>query len=149
MKPRQPFEPLYESSWLFGAVEPASGASFFLQLPYLDAECFEIFLQKLSIESPESLNVVVVDNAPAHSKRALVIPENIVIVALPPYSPELNPVERLWLAIRREINVFDIRIRTSLEALEEHVAGILQALTPQKIASLTGYDYILHAVNAL
>jgi transposase len=149
VKPIQPFEPLYEYSWLYGAVEPASGESFFLQLPRLDAVCFEVFLAELSKSAPEALNVVMLDNAPAHVKHALVVPENIVLLWLPPYSPELNPAERLWLQIRQKIDVFSASIRTSIDALEEHIAAIVCALTPQQIASLTGYDYILQAINGL
>lgn len=149
VKPRQPFEPLYEYSWLYGAVEPQSGESFFLQLPHLDSGCFEVFLAELSKSAPEALNVVVVDNAPAHVKQSLLVPENIVLLWLPPYSPELNPVERLWLAIRQKIDVFSSGIRTSIDALEEHIASIVCALTPTQIASLTGYDYILQAINGL
>jgi transposase len=149
VKPVQPFEPLYEYCWLYAAVEPASGESFMLQLPRLDAECFELFLRQLSFAAEESLNVLVLDNAPAHVKRSLVVPENIVLLWLPPYSPELNPVERLWLAIRQKIDCFDRSIRTSIDALEEHVAAIVRALIPSQVASLTGYDYILQALSGL
>lgn len=147
-KPRQPFAPLYESSWLYGAVEPSSGENLFLQLPALDSVCMSVFLGELSKVAAESLNVVVLDNAPAHIARGLVVAENIVLLALPPYSPELNPVERLWLAIRKKLKVFDETIRTSLRALEEHVGEILRAFTPKEIASLTEYNYIRHSVNA-
>ena len=61
---------------------------------------------------------------------------------------ELNPVERLWLAIRKKLKVFDETIRTSLRALEEHVGEILRAFTPKEIVSLTEYSYIRHSVNA-
>ena len=95
-----------------------------LQLPALDSVCMSVFLEGLSKVAAESLNVVVLDNAPAHIARGLVVAENIVLLALPPYSPELNPVERLWLAIRKKLNVFDQKIRSSLRALEEHVGEI-------------------------
>ena len=149
VKPRQPFDPLYEYSWLYGAVEPKSGESFFLQMSHLDAECFEVFLAAFSASAPDALNVLVIDNAPAHVKRSLVVPQNIVLVWLPPYSPELNPAERLWLALRQKIDVFDPTIRSSIDALEEHIAAILRTMTPAEIASLTGYDYILQAFHGL
>lgn len=147
VKPVQPFEPLYEYFWLYAAVEPATGESFFLHLPWLDADCFEIFLAELANSAPQALNVVVLDNAPAHTKRSLAVPQNIVLLYLPPYSPELNPVERLYLAIRQKIKVFNSAIRTSIDALEEHVGAIVSALTHAQVASITGYDYILQAVN--
>ena len=75
--PVQPFEPLYESYWLFrryrrnGAVEPATGESHFWEMPALNAECFSVYLSKLSQAYPDTLNVVALDNAPAHIAREL------------------------------------------------------------------------------
>lgn len=74
------------------------------------------------------------------------MPENVVLVFLPPYSPELNPVERLWLALKRRLDVFEERIRTQLEALREHVAAHVHAFTAEELRSLTGYGYIRTAL---
>jgi len=147
--PKQPFEPLYEWYWLYGAVEPATGEGHFWELPALDAECFSLYLSKLSQACADTLNVVVLDGAPAHVAGTVVVPENVVLVRLPPYSPELNPVERLWLYVRKRLDVFDEAVRTNLEGLREHVAEIVRTLTPSQLSSLTGYSYLLDAVNAL
>lgn len=149
MRPVQPFEPIYEYYWLYGAVEPATGEGYFWEMPALDAECFSVFLAKLSEAYPESLNVVVLDNAPAHVAKGVVVPENVALLALPPYSPELNPVERLWLALRRGIDVFDEAVRSTLCGLREHMAELVRSLSAEAIRSLTGYGYILAAVNGL
>ena len=58
-------------------------------------------------------------------------------------------MERLWQDLKARIDVFDQPVRTSLDALREHVANIIQRYRPQPLRSLTGYDYILEAVNAL
>ena len=149
MAPKQPFEPLYEYYWLYGAVEPATGESHFWELPSLDAECFSFYLSKLASAYADTLNVVVLDNAPAHVAASVVVPENVVLVRLPPYCPELNPVERLWLSVRERIDVYEEAVRTRLEGLREHVGEIVQSLTPDQLSSLTSYDYLRHAVNAL
>lgn len=149
VRPKQPFEPLYEYYWLYGAVEPATGESHFWELPSLDAECFSLYLTKLAQAYAESLCVLVLDGAPAHMAVSVVVPENVLLLRLPPYCPELNPVERLWLHVRQHIDVFDASVRTSLESLREHVAGIVRALTPEGVTSLTRYNYIGHALNAL
>ncbi len=133
-----------------------------------------VFLGELSKVAAESLNVVVLDNAPAHIARGLVafggifhvVPQTsahraraggrrehrvvgiAAVLAGVESGGELNPVERLWLAIRKKLKVFDETIRTSLRALEEHVGEILRAFTPKEIASLTEYNYIRHALNA-
>ena len=149
VKPRQPFELLYEYYWLYGAVEPASGENFFLELPHLNSDCFTVFLAQLSRHYHDSLNIMLIDGAPAHIAKAVEVPENIILIRLPSYSPELNPVERLWLDIKRRIDVYDPNIRSSLPALQDHVAGILRGYSNEYIASLTGYDYIVNAAIVL
>lgn len=147
--PKQPCAPLYEYYWLYGAVEPKTGETFYLEMPALDGDCFSVFLREFARAYPASLNVMVLDNAPAHIAQKVAVPENIVLLPLPPYCPELNPVERLWLAVRRRIDVFDEAVRTRLEALREHVAEIICGFSPVEVARLTGYGYILDATRAL
>jgi hypothetical protein len=96
VKPVQVVEPLYAYYWLYAAVEPTTGEAFWWELPRLDAACFTVFLRQFSQQYAESLNVVLLDQAPAHVAQRVLIPENVVLVLLPAYSPELNPVERLW-----------------------------------------------------
>ena len=56
----------------------------------------------VSMAYPESLNLVVLDNGQCHQAKSLMIPEKVVFIFLPPYSPELNPIERLWQNIKDE-----------------------------------------------
>ena len=140
--PVVPHQPLYEYYWLYGAVEPTTGEAHFWEMPALNAECFSLYLAKLAEAYPETLNVVALDNAPAHIAGRVVVPENVVLLPLPPYSPELNPVERLWLHIRQRIDVFEEAVRTTLEGLREHVAEIVRSLTREEVCSVTGYGYI-------
>lgn len=149
IKPLQVSEPLYEHYWLYAAVEPKTGESFWLEMPRLDSLCFGVYLRELSKAFAASLNVVMLDNAPAHIASDLVVPENVVLLYLPPYSPELNPVERLWQDLKARIDARDAKVRSSLEALKEHVAAIIRRYSEEALASLTGYAYLLDAVNAL
>lgn len=132
-----------------GAVEPATGESFFLEMPWLSGDGFTVFLGELSRAYPESLNVVITDNAGAHTARHVVVPENVVLLPRPPYSPELNPVERLWLDLKRHIDVTIQAVRENLVALRDHVAERLCAYTSEQMRSLTGYGYLVNAANAL
>jgi hypothetical protein len=77
------------------------------------------------------------------------IPENVGLVWLPASSPALHPVERLWEDLKTRIDVLDGRVRSSLARLQEHVADIVRHYTPETIASLTGYAYLVEAARAL
>ena len=147
IRPVQPYQVLYEYYWLYGAVEPRTGEAFYFEMPALDVDCFSVFLAEFAKSYAETLNVVVLDGAPAHAGHALAVPENVALVFLPPYCPELNPVERLWLALKKRLDVFCQRIRTQLEALREHVAEHVRAFTNEELRSLTGYGYIRAALE--
>ncbi len=149
IKPIQPHQPLYQYYWLYAAVEPATGQACWWEMPALDSPCFEAFLQHFGEQCRETLNVLVVDNAPAHTAKALQLPENVVLLYLPPYCPELNPVERVWEDLKSRISATDQTIRTQLKALREHIAGIINRYTAQQLQSLTGYGYIMEAIRWL
>ncbi|MBK8508358.1 MAG: transposase [Candidatus Competibacteraceae bacterium] len=106
-------------------------------------------MEHFSRHYPDSLNVLIIDNAPAHTARSLVLPDHVLLWGLPPYGPELNPVERLWQDLQYRIDVFDQPVRTSLTGLREHVAELINAYTTEQLLSLTGYPYIQQAINAL
>ena len=75
------------------------------------------------------------------------MPDNIVLLPLPPYCPELNPIERLWQYIKSKI---DFDLHKTLVALKQNVADILkEECTDSVVASITGYPYIVDAVVTL
>ena len=149
MQPVQSVAPLYEYYWLYAAVEPTTGEAFWWELPCLDAACFTVFLRQFGQHYADSLNIMFLDQAPAHVAQRVEVPENVLLVWLPAYSPELNPVERLWEDLKSRIDVLDTRIRSSLAALQEHVAGLIHRYTAEPIASLTGYAYLVDVIHAL
>jgi hypothetical protein len=138
VKPIQLMLPRYEYLWFYGAVEPASGESFFLELPALDTVCFQAFLDEFSLAFPDTLNLLILDGAPAHIAQALVVPENVLLVRLPPYSPELNPVERVWPDVRK---LLGDTLPASLDALASATAKIFCEYTTDTLASLTNFGY--------
>jgi transposase len=91
----------FESTSIFGAVAPETGNAFGLILPQANTLTMSIFLEAFAETVPDDVHVVMVlDQAGWHGAKKLVIPDNVTLVALPPYSPELNPVERVWLHLR-------------------------------------------------
>ncbi len=69
----------------------------------LNAACFQIFINQFSEAFSDSLNVVVLDNGRFHHAKEVEIPENVILLYLPPYSPELNPIERLWQNLKAKL----------------------------------------------
>jgi transposase len=91
----------FESAYLFGAVRPASGDSFALVLPEVSSEAMNVFLRRFADRLAVGVHgVLVLDQAGWHTAKAVVVPSNVTLVKLPAYSPELNPVERVWLHLR-------------------------------------------------
>ena len=91
----------FDSTYIFGAVAPETGDAFGLILPKANTSTMSIFLEAFAKTVPDDVHVVMVlDQAGWHSAKKLVVPDNVTLVALPPYSPELNPVEWVWLHLR-------------------------------------------------
>ena len=91
----------FESAYLFAAVEPATGADVALVLPEVTTRTMNLFLAEFAAGLPGDVHAALaLDGAGWHGSRGLVVPANVTLVPLPPYSPELNPVERVWLYLR-------------------------------------------------
>ena len=91
IKPVAEINSRYESLYLYGAVEPLTGEHFFFEFSHLTSECFQCFLELFSEAFADSLNVLVLDNGRFHLAKVLEIPENVVLLFLPPYSPGVEP----------------------------------------------------------
>ena len=85
-------------AYIFAAVEPGTDNAFALVLPYVNTQAMQEFLNRFAETIMQAEHVaLVLDQAGWHGSGALVVPDNITLVPLPPYSPELNPVESVWL----------------------------------------------------
>lgn len=110
-------------------------------------EMFQIFIDEFSKKYGDTINIMVVDNGRYHIARALEIPRNVKLIFLPPYSPELNPIERLWQLIKDKLA--SLGVFKNLEEVGKRVGDILSRLTSSEVQSITGYQYIMNAINAL
>ncbi len=133
----------YQWAYIFSAVCPATGADFTLVLPLVNAGMMNLFLGRFADTLPADVHaVLVLDGAGWHDERALTVPHNLTLVPLPAYSPELNPVERLWLYLRERF--LSLRFFPDTEAIIEACCRAWNALTaePQRIRSLCAYPWI-------
>jgi hypothetical protein len=133
----------FKAYYLYGAVAPQTGESFWLEFSHLDGLCFQIFLEQLAREYPDNLNVVQLNNGRFHHSSSLKLPDNILLIFQPPYSPELNPSERLGQHIKQELSweIYDI-----LDEIKEKVRAFIENFSLLTIASITGWDYIQSAL---
>jgi transposase len=125
-------------------VEPTTGASFFLELPYLNSLTFQLWLEGFGEAFPDSDNIVVLDNGAFHKAKALQWPSNVVPLFLPPYSPELHPIERLWRDLKDKLAEV---VAQTIEALSDAVCAIMQRYSDAILQSLTGFAYFVQAVE--
>ena len=146
VKPVGPFQQVFQSFYLYGAIEPATGESYFQEADKCNSATFGEYLLGLSEAFSDSLNLLLVDQGRHHTAKKLEVPENVVLIFLPPYSPELNPIERFWQAMKDQVAwlTFD-----TLDPLRERVKEILAGFSLPQLQSLTGYSYILQALQSL
>ncbi|MBO0905474.1 IS630 family transposase [Jiella sp. MQZ13P-4] len=110
-RPRGPRDRRYKWAYIFGAVCPTRATSAALVLPRANAEMLQLHLDEIGRQVAEDAHALLVwDGAGYHKSHDLNVPGNITIVELPPYAPELNPVENVWQYLRQNklaITVFD------------------------------------------
>jgi transposase len=139
VKPIGTCQHAYANSWCYSTVAPASGDAFFLVLPKLNTANMQVFVDAFAQANPSTFNVVLLDNSAVHTTPRLKLPANVGLLFLPPYSPELNPVERLWQDLRARMAW---KTFSDLDGLEAELCIQLDHYTPQVMQSLSSYPYI-------
>lgn len=143
-RPSAPKQTAYGNLHVLTAVCPRTGRAEGLVSPKLNTGVVQTFLDQLSATIPRRAHVVLVwDGAGYHSaSRALVVPPNITPITLPPYSPELNPVERLWLYLRQRY--WSNRVYPDLDDLERAAIAGWRAvcLHPERVRSICRCEYL-------
>jgi transposase len=136
----------FEWFYIYGAVAPTTGERFFLELPYLNADTFQLFVDAFAQAFPDSLNILLLDNSGAHTAQWIRWPANVQPVWLPPYCPALNPIERVWRDVKDDLAWQHF---VDLAAQQVYVGNLLQAYNASALQALTGYAYLLAAIKAL
>jgi transposase len=131
----------YEYLYLYVSLKPYTGELFAMFLPRLDKQCFGIFAKERS-KSLKKKTLWIMDGASAHRLE----PENrlLVLHKIPPYAPELNPVERFFEELRRQLK---FRLFETLDEAEECLSEILQGFynDEERVKRLTLFPYITYA----
>ena len=139
IKPIAPYQHKFDNLYLFGAFSPINGDHFLLEMPACNSETFQVFMDEFSSQKPDEFKIVVLDNGAFHHAKRLKIPPNIALVFLPPYTPELNPAEKIWRFIKDHLSM---TIHKDLPALQNHVSQILQEhLTFETVKSICGNEF--------
>jgi transposase len=123
------------------AVGPKDGRLVSLVMPWVDSEVMSIFLSHTAQEFPNDLCVLIFDGAGWHRANDLRVPKNMVLIPLPPYSPELNPVEHISDYLRDALG------NKILHSLDEVIDSLCATITPlfqqpEIVRSMTCFDWI-------
>ncbi len=134
-----------EYTHAYGAVDVGTGELESLILPQANTLCTQVFLDEVRPGIPMHI-VLVMDGASWHRSDALKAPDNMRILRLPPYAPELNPVEHVWDELREKF--FSNLVFDSLDALEDQRVLALKTLEndPRRIHSIVAWDWIINSV---
>jgi len=146
-RPTLPSQLVREYTYVYGSICPQTGEHVSLILPTMETACFNLFLKEVSQRYPNNHIVMVCDGAASHRSNDLCIPEEMTLIALPPYSPELNPQENVWKELRKE--GFYNQLFETMEALEATLLKVLPLFEKQlaRLSKLTLYPWIKHALN--
>jgi putative transposase len=145
IRPSVPCHHIREYRYVYGAVEPLTGEDCFLVMPQSNTVCMNIFLEELSKQYHQDRILLVCDGAAWHKSNTLKIPGNIELFYLPPYTPEMNPIEQIWKRIR--LMGFRNEIFATLEKVIERLCDTICKLTPAIIKSITARDWIINSFN--
>ena len=145
VKPVAPFLHRFDNLYLFGAFSPITGSSCLLEMPHCNSQTFQFFINEMSWQNPGEFKILILDNGAFHHAKSLQIPDNMAFIFLPPYSPELNPAEKMWRYFKDRVRMIAYN---SLEMLQQKISEITNLITPDLIKSICGNQFYLDTVRS-
>jgi transposase len=139
VKPICDVQQVYKSTWLYGSFSPITGDNFILEFSTCESACFQVFLNLFSERKPDDLLILVLDNSSTHKAKQLVVPSNVKMIFIPPYSPELNPAEKMWQKFKR---AFTNKFFETIEQMKEFVSEMVVSLDKKDVMSICACSYI-------
>ena len=127
---------------MFSAACPETGELCSIIMPQANSEAMNIFLKTLSEQQENERIILCLDKAGWHTTKQLIIPKNIILWFLPPYSPELNPVELIWRELRAKY--FNNKTFNSLNEVDNQLVFALNDFSKDResIKKLTKINYL-------
>jgi hypothetical protein len=129
-----------------GPSTPFTGQSFFLDLPALDTQSFHLFLDHFPATDPTSFHLLLLDKGAFHKARALQLPPNLGVLLFPPYTPALNPIERLRHDLKDGLAQYQ---PASLRQLSVRLGKRLKHYSAATLRSRTGFPYLLKTAQTV
>jgi len=125
---------------VYGAVDPISGDDFFIIAPKCNTAWTNEFLKGLSKAFEKDYILLCGDNASWHKSIDLEIPENIRMFYLPPYTPEMNPIEQIWTEVRKDD--FKNTAFKTLDKVVDKLCDTITSITKDVVKSICGRKWI-------
>lgn len=145
VRPKVRYQHKFSTTYLWGSYSPLNGDSFVWEINGVDSKIFEAYLKAFSQYKPEESKILIIDNAGFHSTKNIEIPNNIRLLRIPPYSPELNPCEQVWAWIKAR---FKNLVFESIEKLKEWLHKTVVGMDKDTIKSIVSNHHYLKAFNA-
>jgi transposase len=142
VKPVCLFQQVFQSTYLFGAYSPFTGDHFELELPHCNADTFQTYLNEFAQTKIDEFKIILLDNGAFHKASTLIVPENIALLFIPSYSPELNPAEKIWWAMKR---AFTGKLHKSLDEVSNFIKKEVQGISNKLVKSTCAFEYISSA----
>lgn len=134
VRPLVAYQHRFQNTYLWGSYSPINGDSFVWEINGVDNKIFEAYLWEFSKQKPREYKIVVIDNAAFHATKNIEIPENIYLLRIPPYTPELNPCEQIWQYIKQR---YKNKHFNSMEELKKWIHEIVKNMDKEIIKSIT------------
>lgn len=146
VKPIVKYQHAFKNTYLYGAFSPIDGDSFIYEIEGTTSEIFFKYIQHLSQHRPNELKIVVIDNAGFHSLKNYEIPDNVKLIRIPPYTPELNPSEKMWAFIKQN---YKNKVFENMTKLKTWLSDfITNNINPDIVKSITHHQMYMDNIKA-
>lgn len=134
IRPLVKYQHRFKNTYLWGSYSPITGDQFVWEIEGVDKSIFEKYLEEFSKFNPSEFKIMIIDNAKFHSTKNIVIPDNIALINIPPYTPELNPCEQVWQYIKKR---YKNKTFETMEDLKNWLWDMSKSMNAELIKSIT------------